>query len=397
LTVENPTPDDVTYTVEVADDTGEVVFSSTEAVDAGAEVVMEATDLVVGSYTVTVTGNDSSEPVTATFEITEAEIRYAKLIGVASDRCMTVPGDSPDVGTQAILFDCDGEANQRFTVTAEGELRVFDDSLCLGTRDGSTGTGAAVETQECTGADTQRWEIEPDGSFRSAGADVCIDAWGASTANGTVLALWWCSAAANQRWMFDGDMEAPAVSLVSPTGDVSANEVTVKVDASDDVGLKRISADIYQSGELVESTHTDVADGEATATHEATVGLAGGEYEVRYSATDLSGRTSETNTFAFELTAQPEFTVEVWTQCVGPRVMLRTSVTNDDDEKVAVHLATSYGEKSWDEVNPGHAKSPRFMTKESAVSAGVVTVTVAGLTTGDNRTQEVPYDAARCG
>jgi hypothetical protein len=308
-----------------------------------------------------------------------------------------VPGDSPDVGTQAILFDCDGEANQRFTVTAEGELTVFDGSKCLGTEDGGTGTGTAVVTQECTGADTQKWEIQSDGSIRSAAAGVCIDAWGAATTNGTVIALWWCTGAANQRWMFDGDVEAPAVSLSSPAGDVSANEVTVKVDASDDVGLKSISADIYQNGGLVQSTSTDVADGGATATHEATIALAGGEYEVRYAATDLSGRTSETNTFTFELIAQPEFTVKAWTECVGPRVMLRTSVTNDDDEKVAVHLTTAYGEKSWDEVNPGHEKSPRFMTEESAVSAGVVTVTVTGVTTGDNRMEEVPYDAARCG
>jgi hypothetical protein len=301
LTVANPTPDDVTYTVDVADGAGETVFNSTAAVDAGAEAVMKATDLVVGSYTATVTGNDSSEPVTASFEITEAEVRDAKFIGVASGRCITVPGDADAVGIQAVLFDCHGEANQRFTVTAEGELTVFDGSKCLGTRGGGTGTGTAVETQDCTGANTQKWEIEPDGSIRSAAAGVCIDAWGAATANGTVLALWWCSGADNQRWMIDADTEAP------------------------------------------------------------------------------------------------EFTVKAWTECVGPRTMLRTSVTNDDDEKVAVHVSTPYGEKSWDEVNPGRSKSARFMTKESAVSAGVVTVTVTGVTTGDTRTEEVPYDAARCG
>ncbi|WP_210418421.1 M14 family zinc carboxypeptidase [Agromyces intestinalis] len=106
------------------------------------------------------------------------------------------------------------------------------------------------------------------------------------------------------------DLTKPKVTLVSPTTAGPFQKLQVQVDATDNHGLQRIVANIYQDGVLVKSTQSAVG-GAKSGTHSATVTLPDGDYTVKYNAQDLKGLISQTSTFAFTIDATvPTVTVK---------------------------------------------------------------------------------------
>ena len=122
------------------------------------------------------------------------------LRGVASDRCVDVPGFSTASGTQLDLWDCNSGGNQSWNWTTTKELTVYGDK-CM--QVGGTGTtaGDPVVIADCTGAAAQQWNLNADQSVTSvANPALCLDAAGAGTGNGTAVDVWTCNGAANQAW-----------------------------------------------------------------------------------------------------------------------------------------------------------------------------------------------------
>ncbi|MFF6776497.1 endo-1,4-beta-xylanase [Streptomyces sp. NPDC012637] len=117
--------------------------------------------------------------------------------GVASGRCLDVPGAGTTDGTQLNLWDCNNAVNQRWTYTAAGELRVYGDK-CLDA--GGTGNGAKVQIYSCWGGDNQKWRLNSDGSIVGVQSGLCLDAAANGTANGTLIQLYSCWGGGNQRW-----------------------------------------------------------------------------------------------------------------------------------------------------------------------------------------------------
>ncbi|MFI7006242.1 endo-1,4-beta-xylanase [Streptomyces sp. NPDC050145] len=117
--------------------------------------------------------------------------------GVASGRCLDVPGSSTTDGTQVQLWDCNNRTNQQWTYTAAGELKVYGDK-CLDAA--GTGDGAKVQIYSCWGGDNQKWRLNSDGSIVGVQSGRCLDAAGNGTANGTLIQLYSCSNAGNQHW-----------------------------------------------------------------------------------------------------------------------------------------------------------------------------------------------------
>ncbi|MGW7417901.1 endo-1,4-beta-xylanase, partial [Streptomyces sp. NPDC054863] len=74
--------------------------------------------------------------------------------GVASGRCLDVPGAGTADGTQLQLWDCHNSTHQQWTHTAAGELRVYGNK-CLDAA--GTGNGAKVQLYTCWGGDNQKW------------------------------------------------------------------------------------------------------------------------------------------------------------------------------------------------------------------------------------------------
>ncbi|MFB8103127.1 MULTISPECIES: endo-1,4-beta-xylanase [unclassified Streptomyces] len=117
--------------------------------------------------------------------------------GVESGRCLDVPNSGTADGTQVQLWDCGSGANQKWTRTDAGELRVYD-GKCLDAA--GTGNGAKVQIYSCWGGDNQKWRLNSDGSIVGVQSGLCLDAVGRGTANGTAIQLYSCSNGNNQRW-----------------------------------------------------------------------------------------------------------------------------------------------------------------------------------------------------
>ncbi|MFF5075458.1 ricin-type beta-trefoil lectin domain protein [Actinoplanes sp. NPDC000266] len=122
----------------------------------------------------------------------------ALLSHAQSGRCLDISGGLAD-GSQALIWDCHGEANQRFTRTTAGELRGLG-GRCLDVNGNGTANGTKIQLWTCNGTAAQRFTANPDGTVVAAGSGKCLDVNANGTANGTLVQLWECNGTAAQRW-----------------------------------------------------------------------------------------------------------------------------------------------------------------------------------------------------
>ncbi|MEV4326989.1 lectin [Microbispora rosea] len=121
------------------------------------------------------------------------------LKGVASGRCLDVTGVSQANGAAAQIWDCNGQANQQWTTTSAGELRVYG-TKCLDVNGGATADGSTVIIWDCNGQNNQKWRLNSDGTITAVGANKCLDVYGNGTANGSKVIIWDCNGQNNQKW-----------------------------------------------------------------------------------------------------------------------------------------------------------------------------------------------------
>ncbi|GAA3170535.1 carbohydrate-binding protein [Nonomuraea salmonea] len=119
------------------------------------------------------------------------------LRGVGSNRCLDVDGASQANGAAVQIWDCNGQANQQWTATSSGELRVYG-GKCLDVNGAGTADGTAVIIWDCNGQSNQKWRLNADGTITAVGANKCLDV--AATAGGTKARIWTCGGGNNQRW-----------------------------------------------------------------------------------------------------------------------------------------------------------------------------------------------------
>ncbi|MFI6108690.1 non-reducing end alpha-L-arabinofuranosidase family hydrolase [Streptomyces sp. NPDC051310] len=119
--------------------------------------------------------------------------------GVASGRCIDIPGSVTANGAQAQLWGCSGQTNQRWTYTAAKQLKVHGNK-CLDARSKGITNGTPVVVWDCNGGANQQWNINTDGTITGVQSGLCLDAVGAATANGTRIQLYACASVGNQKW-----------------------------------------------------------------------------------------------------------------------------------------------------------------------------------------------------
>jgi alpha-galactosidase len=120
----------------------------------------------------------------------------SSLVSAASGRCLDVPNGATANGTQPIIWDCNGGANQRWSVSGQ-TLQAL--GKCLDAPVNAT-AGAKATLWDCNGGTNQQWSLGSDGTVRAVQSGLCLDVDHNLTANGTAVLLWTCNAAANQRW-----------------------------------------------------------------------------------------------------------------------------------------------------------------------------------------------------
>ncbi|MEU7073916.1 non-reducing end alpha-L-arabinofuranosidase family hydrolase [Streptomyces narbonensis] len=134
-------------------------------------------------------GNPPVDPAGSTGEIK----------GAASGRCVDIPGSATANGTQAQLWDCGGQTNQRWTYTAAKQVKVHGNK-CLDAKSKGTTNGTPVVVWDCNGGANQQWNVNADGTITGVQSGLCLDAIGAATANGTRIQLYTCASVGNQKW-----------------------------------------------------------------------------------------------------------------------------------------------------------------------------------------------------
>jgi lysophospholipase L1-like esterase len=118
------------------------------------------------------------------------------LVSAASGRCLDLPGSNTANGTQPIIWDCNGGANQHWTLNG-ASIQVL--GKCLDAPVNAT-AGTKAQVWDCNGATNQQWTLNSDGTIRGVQSGLCLDVDHNLTANGTGVLLWTCTAAVNQRW-----------------------------------------------------------------------------------------------------------------------------------------------------------------------------------------------------
>jgi dienelactone hydrolase len=120
-----------------------------------------------------------------------------ELVGGASGRCLDVSGASTANGARLQLWDCHGNANQRWTYTDAKQLTVYG-TKCLDASGQGTTNGTAVIIWDCNGQPNQQWNVNANGTITGVQSGLCLDS--AGTGNGAQIQLWSCTAGANQQW-----------------------------------------------------------------------------------------------------------------------------------------------------------------------------------------------------
>jgi alpha-galactosidase len=118
------------------------------------------------------------------------------LVSAASGRCLDVPNSNTANGTQPVIWDCNGAANQRWTTSGQSIQAL---GKCL-EAPATAAPGTKAQLWDCNNGTSQQWTLNADGTIRNTQSGLCLDVDRNLTANGTVVLLWTCSTAANQRW-----------------------------------------------------------------------------------------------------------------------------------------------------------------------------------------------------
>ncbi|WP_326608980.1 glycoside hydrolase family 97 catalytic domain-containing protein [Streptomyces scopuliridis] len=122
------------------------------------------------------------------------------LKGSQSGLCADVPGASQTDGTQVVLWDCHGQANQTWTASPTGQLTVYRGAKCLDVKGGATADGTAVQIYNCDNSAAQQWTVNSDGTVVNPSSGKCLEATGSGTTTGTLLQIWTCNGGPNQTW-----------------------------------------------------------------------------------------------------------------------------------------------------------------------------------------------------
>ncbi|MEU7873434.1 ricin-type beta-trefoil lectin domain protein [Dactylosporangium sp. NPDC049140] len=121
-----------------------------------------------------------------------------ELRGAGANRCLDVNAASQADGAVVQIWDCNGGANQQWTLTSSNQLTVYGNK-CLEVPGTTSGTRARIWT--CNGGTNQQWRLNADGTIVAVGSGLCLDVNGAGTANGSAVQIWTCNGGTNQQWI----------------------------------------------------------------------------------------------------------------------------------------------------------------------------------------------------
>ena len=117
--------------------------------------------------------------------------------GDDSAKCVDDNALSTADGTKIQMWDCNGGANQQWTIEPDGTLQVY--GKCMDITGANYNNGTLIELWDCNGGGNQQWQAV-NGTLVNPASGKCLDDPNFNTANGTQLDLWTCNGGSNQQW-----------------------------------------------------------------------------------------------------------------------------------------------------------------------------------------------------
>ncbi len=161
---------------------------------------------VSGSYT----GSWSSalqsvNPITTTPTLANVTVNklyvtssWMDLKSDSNGRCL----DAVASNSTATMHHCHGGTNQKWSITATGEVKVQSSGNCLNA-EGTGAQGQLLTVKTCTGGAAQKWQIAPSGELKLISSGLCADVPGGTKhVNGVQLQMWTCNATVSQTFYF---------------------------------------------------------------------------------------------------------------------------------------------------------------------------------------------------
>jgi hypothetical protein len=107
----------------------------------------------------------------------DAAITSSALTNPVSGKCLDVTGASNANGAQVEIWTCHNAANQLWTSTAAGELRVTIGGVtkCLDAYNNQTTNGTKIEIWSCSGGANQKWNLNSNSTITGVQSGKCLD------------------------------------------------------------------------------------------------------------------------------------------------------------------------------------------------------------------------------
>ena len=123
-----------------------------------------------------------------------------QLHAVGTGKCLDVAYFAQ--GAQLRTVRCDVAQDQSWQRTPAGQLTVTvgGATQCMDAYGMGTQPGTQVIIWPCNGQPNQRWTIHSNGTITGVQSGLCLDVTGASTADGAPAQLWNCNGGSNQQW-----------------------------------------------------------------------------------------------------------------------------------------------------------------------------------------------------
>jgi hypothetical protein len=130
--------------------------------------------------------------------------------GYHTAKCVDDLGNSHVNDTPVVISDCNGSAEQDWTVDSDGTIQI--NGKCLDIYRERKTNRAPVELWTCTGKANQQWQAAGS-TLVNPISGKCLDDPRFNTTNGTQLALFTCNGGKNQLW----ELPKPSVTPVTPS------------------------------------------------------------------------------------------------------------------------------------------------------------------------------------
>jgi glucose/arabinose dehydrogenase len=256
----------------------------------------------------------------------------SSITSVASGRCLDVIAEATAPGSGVNIYDCKGQANQGWTFTAAGELRVYDSPRCLDVAAQSTTSGAKAQIYTCNGGANQKWKINADGTITGVQSGLCLAVAGDGVSNSVLVEMRTCNGQDNQKWktsLGTTDTEAPTVPGNARVSDLLCDSVTFAWNgAGDNVGVAFY--DIYHDGQLMKSVSGTTLSTSLTVVGGVTWGLYVNARDAAGNVSQASSTVSISPPPCAVDTEKPTAPTELTSAVSGTTVTLKWTAATDN-------------------------------------------------------------------